>query len=217
MNKYRSLDEAISQIFDGATLMVGGFMAVGTPEPVIDAIVKKGVKDLTIVCNDAGYEDRGVGKLIANGQVKRLVASHIGLNPQAGQKMSDGSMDVELIPQGTLAERIRAYGAGLGGFLTPTGIGTMVEGGKEIKTIDGVEYLLELPIRADFAILCADLCDELGNLTYSKTTRNFNPVMAMSAEHVIVYPNKHVKRGEINPEMVVTPHIFVNSIIKEAN
>lgn len=116
MKKYKTLDEAVNQIFDGATIMVGGFMSVGTPEPLIDAIVKKGVKDLIIVCNDAGYEDKGVGKLIANGQVKKLIASHIGLNPQAGKKTSDGTLDIELVPQGTLAERIRAYGAGLGGF-----------------------------------------------------------------------------------------------------
>lgn len=215
MNKYISMSEAISKINDGSTILVGGFMTVGTPEHIIDALVQSRVKDLVIVCNDAGYENKGIGKLIANNQVKKLITSHIGLNPQVGLKMSEGNLIVELVPQGTLAEKIRAHGVGLGGILTETGVGTLVQEEKELKVLDGKTYILETPIKGDFALLSADLCDEIGNLTYSKTTRNFNPLMAMAADCVIVYAMRHVKRGEINPEVVITPHIFVDHIIEE--
>jgi acetate CoA/acetoacetate CoA-transferase alpha subunit len=215
MKKTKNMAEAVAMIKDGATILVGGFMTVGTPEPIIDALVKSGVKNLTIVCNDAGYENQGVGKLIASNQVKKLITSHIGLNPQAGIKMSAGELTIELVPQGTLAERIRAHGVGLGGILTQTGLGTMVEEGKTTLERNGKSYILEDPLKGDFALISAELCDGIGNLTYSKTTRNFNPIMAMAADVVLVYPKKRVNRGAIDPESVMTPHLFVDYIIEE--
>ncbi|HEY8364460.1 MAG TPA: 3-oxoacid CoA-transferase subunit A [Haloplasmataceae bacterium] len=197
---------------DNMTIMVGGFMAVGTSEPLIDALIETNVKDLTIICNDAGYPDKGVGKLISNNQVKRLMASHVGLNPVVGQKMNEGSLEVILIPQGTLAEQIRAGGAGLGGILTPTGIGTIVEEGKEKIVVDGKEYLLEKPLKADVAILRGSKVDRHGNVVYNATTRNFNPIMAMAAETVFVWAEQLV--DEIDPNYVMTPHIFVDYIVK---
>lgn len=206
-------DEIKKHLFDGMSIMVGGFMNIGTPEIIIDEIVKANTKDLTIICNDAGLPQKGVGKLIENGQVKKLIASHIGLNPMAGQLMSEGKMEVQLVPQGTLAEKIRAGGAGLGGFLTPTGLGTMVEEGKEIITVDGKDYLLELPIKADLAVLYGTTVDEYGNTLYTATTRNFNPVMATATKNVIVQARELIK--EMNPDHVMTPHIFIDYIIKE--
>jgi len=202
-----------NHLFDGMSIMVGGFMAVGTPELLIDEIVKLNVKDLTIICNDAGFIDLGVGKLIANGQVKKLIASHIGLNPEAGRLMHDKLMECDLIPQGTLAEQIRAGGAGLGGFLTPTGLGTVVEEGKQIVKANNKNYILELPIRADLALLYGSTVDKYGNTNYTKTTRNFNPVMATATDKVIVLAKKMVDR--IDPDNVMTPHIFIDYIIKE--
>jgi len=202
-----------NHLFDGMSIMVGGFMAVGTPELLIDEIVKLNVKDLTIICNDAGFIDLGVGKLIANGQVKKLIASHIGLNPEAGRLMHDKLMECDLIPQGTLAEQIRAGGAGLGGFLTPTGLGTVVEEGKQIVKANNKSYILELPIRADLALLYGSTVDKYGNTNYTKTTRNFNPVMATATDKVIVLAKKMVDR--IDPDNVMTPHIFIDYIIKE--
>ena len=198
--------------FDGMTIAVGGFMAVGTPETIIDIIKEQGIKDITIVCNDAGFVDRGVGKLIVNGQVSHLIASHIGLNPEAGRLMSEQKMKVTLVPQGTLVEQIRAGGAGLGGVLTPTGIGTIVEEGKQVVRIDGKEFLLELPIKTDFALVYGSSVDEHGNVIYTKTTRNFNPIMATAAETVIVEA-RNIE--PIDPDYVMTPHIFVDYVIKE--
>lgn len=214
MNKNISMTDAIAKIKDGDTILVGGFMTVGTPERIIDALVDSNIKGLTIICNDAGYENQGVGKLIANQQVYKLITSHIGLNPQAGIKMSKGELIVELVPQGTLAERIRAHGVGLGGILTETGVGTMVQEGKDLIEQNGKTYLIEKPLKGDFALLSADHCDEIGNLTYSKTTRNFNPIMAMAADTVFVYPKHRVKRGHLDPECIITPHIFVDHIIE---
>ncbi len=200
-------------VFDGMRIMVGGFMAVGTPEQIIDELVKIKVKDLTIICNDAGFADLGVGKLIAAGQVKKLIASHIGLNPEAGRLMSEGLMECVLVPQGTLAEQIRAGGAGLGGFLTPTGIGTVVEEGKQVININDKDYLLELPLRADLALLYGTTVDKYGNTNYTKTTRNFNPIMATATDKVIVLAREMVDK--IDPDNVMTPHIFVDYVIKE--
>ena len=202
-----------THLFDGMSIMVGGFMNIGTPEVIVDEIVKSGVKELTIICNDAGLPGKGVGKLIENGQVHKLIASHIGLNPMAGKLMSDELMIVELVPQGTLAEKIRCGGAGLGGFLTPTGLGTMVEEGKEIISAEGKDYLLELPLRADLAILYGTTVDLFGNVVYTKTTRNFNPVMATATDLVIVQARNLV--DSINPDNVMTPHIFIDHIVKE--
>lgn len=213
MNKIILKEQLKDFVYDGMSIMVGGFMAVGTPEELIDELVKINVKDLTIICNDAGLIDKGVGKLISNGQVRKLIASHIGLNPLSGQLMSEGKMDVDLRPQGTLAEQIRAGGAGLGGILTPTGIGTLVEEGKQVVSVEGKKYLVEPALKADLALLLGDKVDRYGNVTYSKTTRNFNPLMATATNHVIVLARKVV--DEINPDYVLTPHIFIDNIIEE--
>jgi len=213
-NKIKTLEEALAPIRDGACIMVGGFMATGTPEILIDALVEKGVKDLTIICNDGGYPGRGVAKLISKKQVKTLIASHVGLNPEVGQQMVSGELEVILVPQGTLAERIRAAGAGLGGFLTPTGVGTIVAEGKQVVSIEGRDYLLEMPLKADFALVRGSVTDRKGNTTYAKSTRNFNPLIASAAETVIVATEKLVEIGDIDPEHVVTPGIFVTSIVE---
>ncbi|MEC9484591.1 MAG: 3-oxoacid CoA-transferase subunit A [Candidatus Izemoplasma sp.] len=213
MNKHLALDNVSTHLFDGMTLMVGGFMCVGTPEALIDEVVKSGVKNLTIICNDAGFESQGVGKLIKHNQVSHLIASHIGLNPYAGKLMSQEKMQVTLVPQGTLAEQIRAKGHGLGGFLTPTGVGTIVEEGKDIIKIDHKAYLLETPLSADLALILADKTDQYGNVVYAKTTRNFNPLMAMAADKTIAYSRKVV--DHIDPDNVMTPHIFVDYVCQE--
>lgn len=213
MKKLITKENIKDHLFDGMSIMVGGFMNIGTPEQIVDMVLESNVKDLTIICNDAGLPGKGVGRLISNGQVKKLIASHIGLNPEAGMLMSEEKMIVNLVPQGTLAEQIRAGGSGLGGFLTPTGIGTMVEEGKEIITVNGSDYILELPIRADLAILYGYEVDHYGNTVYTKTTRNFNPLMATATDKVIVQARHIVK--ELNPDHVMTPHIFVDYVVGE--
>ncbi len=213
-NKIVTIDEAISHVKDGMTLAIGGFLAVGTPEKLIDALIEKNVKDLTIIGNDTSFVDKGLGRLVANNQVKKVIVSHIGTNPETGRKMMAGEMEVELVPQGTLAERVRAGGNGLGGILTPTGIGTIVEEGKDIITVDGKKYILEKPLRADVALLNGSIVDELGNIVYAKATKNFNPLMATAADTVIVYAEKVVKAGEIDPDQVMTSRIFVDYIVK---
>ena len=205
-NKLVSMEEAVSHVKDGMTVFIGGFLGVGTPEKIIDALVAKGVKDLTVIGNDTGFPDRGIGRLVVNNQVKKVIASHIGTNPETGRRMQTGEMEVELAPQGTLAERVRAGGNGLGGILTPTGIGTIVE--------DGKKYILEKPLRADVALLNGSVVDELGNVIYAKTTKNFNPMMATAADTVIVFAEKLVKVGEIDPDHVMTSRIFVDYIVK---
>lgn len=214
MNKLTTPEQVMSLIQDGMTIMVGGFMANGTPERFMDALVEKGVRDLTIICNDAGLPGKGVGKLISRRQVRKLIASHIGLNPEAGQLMNSGEMEIELIPQGTLAERIRCGGAGLGGFLTPTGVGTVVEQGKQKIELNGVTYLLELPLKADVALLLAHTADEMGNLTYRRSARNFNVPMAMAAATVIAQVREIVPAGAIDPDHVITPGVLVDYIVK---
>lgn len=216
MKKIKTLDEVLELIKDGQTIMVGGFLACGTPETIVDGIVKKGVKNLTIICNDTGFVDKGVGKLVVNGQVKKVIASHIGTNAETGRLMNTKEMEVELVPQGTLAERVRCGGAGLGGFLTPTGIGTIVAEGKEIINVEGKDYLLEKPLRADVALLFGSIVDKKGNIWYNKATKNFNPLMATAADIVIVEAEKLVEVGEIEPENVMTQHIFVNHIVGRA-
>lgn len=214
MNKVTTLAAAMDLIKDGMTIMVGGFMAAGTPEPFMDALVERGVKDLTIMCNDAGFPDRGVGKLIDKRQVKHLIATHIGLNPLAGKLMNSGEMKVDLIPQGTFAEQIRAGGFGLGGFLTPTGIGTVVAEGKQVITLDGRDYLLELPLKADVALLKAHKADPMGNLVYRRSTKNFNIPMASAAELVIALVDEVTEVGGIDPDEVHTPGVFVDYVVK---
>lgn len=213
-NKLVTMEEAVSHVKDGMTVFIGGFLGVGTPEKIIDALIEKGVKDLTVIGNDTGYPDRGIGRLVVNNQVKKVIATHIGTNPETGRRMHTGEMEVELVPQGTLAERIRCGGFGLGGFLTPTGVGTIVQEGKEVITVDGKDYLLEKPLKADVALLNGSIVDELGNIIYAKTTKNFNPMMATAADTVIVFAEKLVKAGEIDPDHVMTSRIFVDYIVK---
>lgn len=214
MNKLISVKEAVSKIKDGSVLLFGGFLGCGSPHKVIDALIESGVKDLTIVCNDTAYVDMGVGRLVVSGQLKKAIVSHVGTNKETGKQMSEGTLNVELVPQGTLAERIRAGGAGLGGVLTPIGIGTIVEEGKEKVTVDGKEFLLEKPIRGDFALLFGSKVDKKGNIYYNAATRNFNPLMATAADCVIVEAEELVEVGEIAPEVVVTPHVFVDYIVQ---
>lgn len=212
-NKVISIEEAMTHIHDGQTLMVGGFMTCGTPCTLMDGIVEKGARDLTVIGNDAGVPDKGIGRLIHAKLVKKLIASHIGLNPQAGELMNAGEMEVVLVPQGSLAEMIRAGGMGLGGVLTPTGIGTEVEQGKQKITLDDVEYLIERPLKADVALIRGSVVDKAGNVFYNGTTRNFNPMMATAAKTVICAAEKIVEIGEIDPNDVMTPGIFVDYIV----
>lgn len=214
--QFIEMDSIPKYIKSGMTIMVGGFLGVGTPEKIIDKIIESGIKDLTLICNDTAFMDKGSGKLVVNKQIKKSIVSHIGTNAESGRQMIANEMKVDLIPQGTLAEKIRCGGVGLGGVLTKTGIGTTVQDGKTIIDVKGEEYLLETPIRADVAILFASVADEKGNLVYEGSTRNFNPLMAMAADIVIVEAKKIVKAGEISPDNVVTPYIFVDYIVKEA-
>lgn len=215
MNKIITVKDAMEYIKDGSTLMIGGFMGVGTPENLVNAIVDKGVKNLTIIANDTAFPDKGIGKLIVSKQVKKVIASHIGLNPETGRQMNNKEIEVELVPQGTLAEQIRCGGAGIGGFLTETGIGTIVEEGKEKIKVGDKEYLLELPLRADVALIGASIIDKKGNVFYRGSTRNFNPLIATAADIVIAGAEKIVDVGEIDPNHVMTPGIFVDYIVRE--
>ena len=194
--------------------MIGGFMAAGSPHKIIDALSKSNVKNLTIICNDTGTPDKGIGILETNKQVKKVIASHIGTNPNTIEQFNNKELEVQFVPQGTLAEQVRCGGAGLGGFLTPTGIGTVVEEGKQKLTVDGKEYLLELPLRADVALLGASIGDKSGNLHYKGTTQNFNPMMATAADLVIAEVEELGEIGAIPMENVHTPAIFVNYIVK---
>lgn len=213
MNKLISIDDAVNMIEDGMTIMFGGFLGVKNPLRMVDALVEKGVKDITLIANDTAFPEIGIGKLIVNKQVKKLIASHIGTNKETGNQMNSGGLEVELVPQGTLAERIRAAGAGLGGILTPTGLGTVVAEGKTIVESDGIEYLLEKPLRADVALIVGAKVDKKGNIRYSKATRNFNPIMATAADLVIVEADEIVEVGEIDPDDIMTPGIFVDYVV----
>ena len=213
MGKIISLDNALDYIKDGMTIMIGGFLGCGNPHRLIDALVEKNVKDLTLICNDSGFPEIGVGKLVVNKQIKKLIASHVGTNRETGNQMNSGEMEVILVPQGTLAEQVRAGGAGLGGILTPTGVGTIVEVGKEKITIEGREYLLELPLKADIALIAGDTVDKFGNIVYYGATRNFNHLMATAADLVIVEAEKLVEVGDIDPHNVITPGIFIDYIV----
>jgi acetate CoA/acetoacetate CoA-transferase alpha subunit len=208
-----ALQDAVAMIPDGASLMIGGFMAVGTSERLIDELVRQGKRNLTVIANDTAMPGRGIGKLIRAGLISRVIASHIGLNPETQQQMIAGKIAVDLVPQGTLIERIRAGGFGLGGILTPTGVGTVVEEGKRRIEVDGKDYLLETALRADFALVHAFLADYLGNLSYALTARNFNPVIAMAADTVIVTAEHIVPVGVIAPDHVVTPAPVVDYLV----
>lgn len=214
MNKVVDIETALSHVKEGDTIMVGGFMANGSPETLIDYLCDKKVSDLTLICNDTAFIDKGVGKMVGNKQFSKIVASHIGLNKETGRQMNEKETEVVLVPQGTLVEQIRAAGYGLGGFLTPTGIGTLVEENKQKITLDGKEYLLETPLFADVAILFASKVDKSGNLVYKGSMNNFNHVMASAAKVTIVEADEIVEVGEIHPNEVSTPGIFVDYIVK---
>jgi acetate CoA/acetoacetate CoA-transferase alpha subunit len=213
MRQTAKLADAVALIPDGAALMIGGFMAIGTPPRLMDEIVRQGKRNLTIIANDTARPATGIGKLVDAGLVRRIVTSHIGTNPTTQRKMLAGEIEVELVPQGTLAERIRAGGHGLGGVLTPTGLGTIVENGKRVIEIDGRPFLLEKPLKADFALICAKRADYLGNLTYALTARNFNPLMAMAATTVIAEAQEIVPVGVIPPDEVMTPAVLVDYLV----
>ncbi len=214
MSKLISIEEAVSHIKDGMTIMFGGFLGAGTAVKMVEAIANKGVKDLTLIGNDTAYPNKAIGMLIANHQVKKLYASHIGTNQDTIQQFNDKTLEIEFVPQGTLAERIRCGGAGLGGVLTRTGLGTVVEEGKRKIEIDGVEYLLEMPLHADVALIGASICDTMGNAIYKGTTQNFNPTMATAADLVILETKELVEVGQIPMEQIHTPGIYVDYIVK---
>jgi acetate CoA/acetoacetate CoA-transferase alpha subunit len=208
-----ALERAVAMIPDGASVMIGGFMAVGTPERLVDEIVRQGKRNLTVIANDTAMPGKGIGKLVSAGLIAKCLASHIGLNPETQQQMIAGKLVVDLVPQGTLIERIRAGGFGLGGILTPTGVGTVVEEGKRKIEVDGKSYLLETPLRADFALVHSFLADYQGNLSYALTARNFNPVMATAADTVIATAEHIVPVGVIAPDHVVTPAPIVDYLV----
>ncbi|MDO4792861.1 MAG: 3-oxoacid CoA-transferase subunit A [Filifactor alocis] len=214
MNKIITVSEAVDQIKDGMTIMVGGFLGDGTPHSLVNEIAKRGIKDITLICNDTAFVDYGTGIWVNNHQVKKTIASHVGTNKQTGIQMADGSMVVELVPQGSLAEKIRCGGFGLGAAITPTGVGTAVEEGKQKITIEGIEYLVEPALRADIALIYGAIVDKRGNVVYHKTGRNFNPLMAMAADKVIVEAGQIVEVGEIDPNDVMTSGIVVDHIVQ---
>ena len=214
MSKIISIDDAIDKIENAMTLMIGGFLAVGTPEKLVEGVLAKNVQDLTVIANDTAFPDKGIGKLVVNRQLKKAIVSHIGTNPETGRQMNAGELAVDLVPQGTLAEQIHAGGFGLGGILTPTGVGTLVEQGKQKITVAGREYLLELPLKADVALIKAAKADKAGNLVFRKAARNFNPLMATAATVVIVEAQEIVETGLIDPDEVMTPGIFVTYLVQ---
>jgi acetate CoA/acetoacetate CoA-transferase alpha subunit len=216
MKRALKVEDAAALVPDGAVVLVGGFMGVGSPHRMIDALVARGARGLTIVANDTARPGVGIGKLITAGAVARVVTSHIGLNPETQQKMIAGEIAVELVPQGTLVERIRAGGVGLGGVLTATGLGTEVEDGKQVVEVDGRRFLLERPIRGDVALIAARQADYNGNLEYSLTAHNFNPIMAMAADAVIAEAEHIVPVGVIPPDAVKTPGVLVDHLLGRA-
>ena len=220
-NKFISAKEAAALVKDGDFVMVGGFLGHGTPDSIINALCETETKDLTVAVNDTGFPEgaekhgfRGVSELVARHKIKTLYVSHIGTNPETGKQMSEGTMDVRLTPQGTLAEKIRAGGFGLGGILTPTGVGTDVANGKQVINVDGKDYLLETPLRGDIALIRGSIVDTLGNVYYKGTTNNFNSVMAMACKTVIVEAEEIVEPGQIAPEHIMTPFVCVDYIVK---
>jgi acetate CoA/acetoacetate CoA-transferase alpha subunit len=207
------LERAVEMIPDGASLLIGGFMGVGTPERLVDELVRQGKRDLTVIANDTAKPGVGIGKLVSAKALRKAIVSHIGLNPETQKQMNSSQLDVDLVPQGTLIERIRAAGYGLGGVLTPTGVGTIVDQNKQHIEVDGKKYLVETPLHADFALVHAFLADYLGNLSYALTARNFNPVIAMAGEVVVSDADHIVPVGVIAPDHVVTPAPIVDYLI----
>lgn len=214
--RINSADAAIENLRDGMTILMGGFGLCGIPEKLIDAVWRKGTRELTIVSNNAGVDDFGIGLLLRNRQVKKMISSYVGENKLFEQLVLSGALQVELNPQGTLAERIRAGGAGIPAFYTPTGYGTMVAEGKETREFDGRRYVLERALHGDFAFIKAWKGDHMGNLIYRKTTRNFNPMMATAADHVVAEVEELVESGDLEPDQIHTPGIFVNEIFQGA-
>jgi len=214
MQKLISAKEAASMVTNGMTVMVGGFLGCGSPETLISEIIKNGVKDLHLILNDTAFPDRGTGPLVVAKTASKVTASHIGTNPETIRQMVEGEIEVELVPQGTLAERIRCAGAGLGGVLTKTGIGTEVENSKQKVEVNKEVFLLETPISADIALVKAKKADRRGNLVYRLTARNFNPIMALAAKTVIAEVEEIVEVGELSPDEVITPHTFVHYLVK---
>jgi 3-oxoacid CoA-transferase subunit A len=215
MNKVLgSADEAVALIPDGASILMGGFGLCGIPENLIVALHRRGTKGLTVISNNAGVDDFGIGILLRTRQVRKMISTYVGENKEFERQFLTGELEVELVPQGTFSERIRAAGAGIGGFFTPTGYGTLVAEGKETRTIDGKPYVLERPLRADFAFVKAWKGDRAGNLVYRRTARNFNPVMATAAGITIAEVEQLVEPGDIDPDHVVTPGIFVKHILQ---
>lgn len=214
-NKIISYEKIVKMITDDSKILLGGFASVGTPERLVDAVIDSHAKNLTVVCNDSAFEGHGLSRMIAKKQVGHLIASHIGMNPETARQMNAGEMKVTLVPQGTLAERLRAAGAGLGGVLTTTGIGTEIQDGKEVICIQGKEYLLELPLRGEIALIRGSVVDRLGNVYYKGTTQNFNPLMAAAADLVIVEAEELVEVDQIAPELVMTPGVLVDYILAE--
>ncbi len=212
--RVESADAAVRDVPDGATVMVGGFGLCGNPENLILALHRKGVRDLVLISNNCGTTDLGLGVLLKARQIRKIVASYVGENREFERQYLTGELEVELVPQGTLAERIRAGGAGLGGFYTPTGVGTQVAEGKETRTLRGREYLLELPLVADFALLRARRADSWGNLVFAKTTRNFQPVMAAAARVTVVEAEEIVPPGGIDPDQVHVPGVYVQRLVQ---
>ncbi|GAB1433195.1 CoA transferase subunit A [Spirochaetota bacterium] len=213
MNKLINIEQAINLIKDGDTIFVGGFLGVGSPHRLIDALVKRGTKNLTLICNDTGTPEVGVGKLVVNKQFRKIIASHIGTNKETGRQMLEGETEVELVPQGTLIEQIRSAGYGLGGVLTPTGLGTEYAKGKQIINVDGKDYLLEKPLFADVAIIAATKADKFGNLFYHGATRNFNNITSSAAKITIAEVEELVEIGDMDPDIVHTPGIFVDYLV----
>ncbi|WP_100065728.1 CoA transferase subunit A [Miniphocaeibacter massiliensis] len=215
--KVVTLEEAMVHINNGDTIMVGGFAGTGNPVKLINGIVNKGVKDLTLICNDTGLDESNVGALILSKLVKKAIVSHIGTNPETGRQLRDGEIEVEFVPQGTLIERIRCGGFGLGGVLTPTGVGTNLEKGKEKIEVEGKEYLLETPLKANVTIIKAKKADKMGNLIYHGTNKAHGPMMATASDITIVQADEVVEVGELNPDMIETPSIFVDYIVEGGN
>lgn len=215
MNKVVNLDEIKSLFEDGMTIMIGGFLGCGSPEPLIDLLVEMNIKDITLIANDSGFVDRGCGKLVTNNQVKKVIVSHVGTNPKTAELYNAGEMEVELSPQGTLVERVRAGGHGLGGVLTPTGLGTLVEEGKQKVVVDGKEFLVETPLRADIALVYGTISDTFGNTFHEGTTKNFNPIIAMAADKVIVCTEELVEVGELDIEKIMTLGVVVDYVVNQ--
>lgn len=213
-NKVSSLEKALTYINDGCILMFGGFGGVGNPPTLINGIYEKGVKDLTLIGNDSGFPEIGIGKIVSRGRAKKLITTHIGSNPIAGKLMVEGKMEVEFCPQGILAERIRAGGAGLGGILSDIGLGSMIEKGKQRIMVGEKEYLIEMPLHADVAIVYAKKADTYGNLVYDKSARNTNPLVATAGKITIAEVEEIVEPGKLDPECIITPGIYVDLVIQ---